>query len=98
MNDGLALGHGDAERSFGERAADAEDHVGFAQELRHRARHREATGTKRQRVCLWKRRLAAKACRDGDRETLGQPLELRPGLGVVHALAGIDHRTLGGDQ
>src|SRR3954467_11479444 len=27
-----------------------------------------------------------------------QPLQLRPGLGVMHALAGIDHRALGVDQ
>ena len=45
-----------------------------------------------------KGRLAAKAGGDGDGEPLGQPLQLRPGLGVMHALAGIDHRPLGADQ
>ena len=39
VDDGLALGHGDAEGGLGERAADAEDHVGLAEEFRHRARH-----------------------------------------------------------
>ncbi len=47
---------------------------------------------------LGERRLAAEAGGDGDGEPLGEPAQLRPGLGVVHALAGIDHRTLGGDQ
>src|SRR5215471_1219700 len=42
--------------------------------------------------------VSAEACGDRDRQPLGEPLELRPGLCIVHALAGIDHRTFGGDQ
>ena len=98
MDDGLALRHGDAERGFGEGAADAEDHVGLGEEFRHRARHREAARAERQRMRLRERRLAAEAGGDGNREPLGQPLQLRPGLRVMHALAGIDHRPLGVDQ
>ena len=41
MDDGLALGHGDAEIGLGEGTADAEDHIGLAQEFRHRARYGE---------------------------------------------------------
>ncbi len=83
---------------FRERAADAEDHVGLGEEFRHRARHRKTARAERQRMRLGKGRLAAEARRDGDGEPFGQPFQLRPGLGVMHALAGIDHRTLGADQ
>ena len=85
-------------RGFGERAADAENHVGLGEEFRHRARHREAAGAERQRMRLRERRFAAEAGGDGDGEPFGQPLQLRPGLRVMHALAGIDHRPLGADQ
>src|SRR5882762_5283113 len=37
-------------------------------------------------------------CVSGNDETLRQPFELGPGLGVMHALAGINHRPLGADQ
>ena len=98
MDDGLALGHGDAEGGFGERAADAEDDVGVTQKFRHRARHGEAAGAERQRMRLGERRFAAEAGGDGNGEPFGEPLQLRPRLGVMHALAGIDHRPLGADQ
>jgi hypothetical protein len=31
-------------------------------------------------------------------EEFGERLELRPGFRVMHALAGVDNRALGGDQ
>ncbi len=80
------------------RAADAEDHVGVAQEFRHRARYGEAARSQRQRMRFRKRRLAAKAGCDGDGEELGQPFELRPGSCVMHTLPGIDHRALRCDE
>ncbi|MGY3422548.1 hypothetical protein ACVWZW_003023 [Bradyrhizobium sp. F1.13.4] len=43
-------------------------------------------------------RFAPKAGGDGNGEPFGQPFQLRPGLRVMHALAGIDHRALGVDE
>ncbi len=98
MDDGLALRHRDAERGFGKRAADAEDHIGLGQEFWHRARHGEPAGAERQGMRFGKRRFAAEAGGDGNCEPLGEAFQLRPCLGVMHALAGIDHRPLGADQ
>ena len=58
----------------------------------------QAAGAERQRMRLGKGRLAAEAGGDGNGESFGEPLQLRPGLGVMHALAGIDHRPLGVDE
>ena len=49
-------------------------------------------------MILGERALAAEARGDGRRQQLGEARELGPGLRVVHALAGIDHRPLGLDQ
>ena len=98
MDDGLAARHLDAEIGLGEGAADAEDHVGLGEEFRHRARHGETARAERQRMRLGEGRLAAEARGDGDGEPLGEPLQLRPRLGVMHALAGIEHRPLGVDE
>jgi hypothetical protein len=98
MNDGLALRHPNAERGFGERAADAEDHIGLAEEFWHRARHRDAPRSERQRMRLREGRLAAKTGANRYGEPFGQLLQLGPGPGVMHALAGIDHGPLGGHE
>lgn len=47
---------------------------------------------------LRERRLAAEARCDRNSQPFGEPLQLRPGLRVVHALAGIDHRPLRIDE
>ena len=49
-------------------------------------------------MVLRERALALEAGGDGRAEQLGQRAQLRPGLGVVDALAGVEDRPLGGDQ
>ena len=99
VDDGLALRHRDAEVGFGEGAADAEDDVGLGEEFRHRARHREtrrsrATADASPGTTILPPRLVVTgiASRSASRFNCGH------GLGIVHALAGIDHGTLGIDE
>ena len=94
----LPCRHRDAEVGLGEAAADAEDHVGFSEELMHRRGIASAAGAERQRMVLRERALALQAGGDRNLEQLGQLLQLVPGLRVVHALAGVDHRPLGVEQ
>ncbi len=98
LDDLGARRHLDAEVGLGERAADAEDQVRLVEERAHRLRDGEAAGAERQRMRLGEGALALEAGGDGDREQLGQLLELGPGFRPVHALAGVDDRPLGGDQ
>ena len=98
VNDRLALRHGYAVVGGGEAAADAQDHIGIPQELEDRFGDGSAARAERQRMRLGERALALQARGDRTLEQLGERLELRPGLGVVDALPGVDHRPLGGDE
>ena len=98
VDDGLALRHGDAEVGLGEGAADAQDDVGAVEEASHRLRVGAPARAQRQRMGLVEAALALEAGADRDGQKLGQFLQLGIGLGPVHALAGIDHRPLGGHQ
>ena len=49
-------------------------------------------------MVLGERALALEARRDRRLEQLGELAQLRPRPRVVHALARVDHRPLGGDQ
>jgi hypothetical protein len=70
----------------------------FCDEVMHRLRHRVAARAQRQRMVLRERALAAKAGGDRGAQQFGEFAKLRPGLGPVHAGAGIDHRPLGGQD
>ena len=94
----LPFGMCDAETGLREAAADAEDQVRLVQEVMHGRRHGEAAGAERERMVLGKRALARQAGADRDRQQFGQPLQLVPGLRPMHALPGIEHRPLGGDE
>ena len=72
----LPFGIGDAEVRLGEGAADAEDQVGFLQEVMHGRRAGEAAGAERERVRFRKCAFAAKAGGDGNGEQFGEPLQL----------------------
>ncbi len=98
MDDRLALRHGDAEVGLGERAADAQDHVGLVEELAHRLGISATARAQRQRMGLVEAALALEAGADRDGQKLGQLLQLGIGFGPVHALPGIDHGALGGHQ
>ena len=98
LDDLDARRHLDAEVGLRERAADAEDQVRLVEEGAHRLRDGEAARAERQRMRLGKGALAAEAGRHRNGQQLGQLLELAPGLGPMHARAGVDHRPLGGDQ
>ena len=98
MDDRLAGRDLHREIALGEAAADAEDQVGFAQELMHRSGHGEAAGAERKRVRFGECALAFETGGDGDGEQLGQLLQLAPGFCPVHALAGIKDRALGLDE
>jgi len=97
VDDGLARWHRDAEVRLRERAADAEDDVRLFQEMMHRRRDREAPGAQRQRMRFGKRALALQAGGDRNGEQFGELLELAPRFRPMHALAGIEHRPLGGE-
>src|SRR5690606_24746867 len=94
VDDRLARRHLHAEVRARETAADSEDYVGFLQEVVYRLRHRTAAGAERERMVFRKGALALEAGGDRCREQLGEPLKLRPGLGVMNPLPRIDHRPL----
>ncbi len=94
----LALREGDAVVRGGEAAAHPEDDVGLLEELVDGLGQRPPARAERQRVALRERALALEAGGHRALEQLGELAELRPGLGVVHALARVDHGALGGHQ
>ena len=69
-----------------------------SRKLLHRLGIGAAARAQRQRMRLVEGALALEAGADRDRQQFGQLLQLGIGLGPVHALAGIDHRTLGRHQ
>ena len=94
----LPLRHRDAVIRRREAAADAEDEVGFFQEMMHRRRNREAARAERQRVRLGERALALQAGGDRNREQFGELPQLAPRFRPMHALAGVKHRAFRGEQ
>jgi hypothetical protein len=94
VDEGLALGELDAEVGLGERAADADDQVGFGDEVVHRFWHRIAAGAKRQGVILREGTLAAQAGGDWSAQQFGDFPQLGPGFRPMHTGAGVDDRPL----
>ena len=99
MDDGLALRHGDAERRLGEASSRCR---------RSRRRRPGNFGTARGTArppdpsdsgCVsGKDDLPPRLVVTGMARRSASRLQLRPGLGVMHALAGIDHRPLRRDE
>ena len=94
----LALGHRDAEVRLGERAADAEQHVAIVEEVAHLLRIGATARAQRQRMGLVEAALALQRRADGNRQKLGQLLQLVIGFSPMYAMTGIDDRALGCDQ
>ena len=93
VDDDLAGRHGDAERSRGEAAADAENDVRAIEEAAYRTGHGAPGGTQGQRMALVESTLAfeARATRNG--QAPGELRELGTSLGIVHPLPGmVDQR------
>jgi hypothetical protein len=93
VNDLLARrdrGAGDAMR--GEAAADAEHDVGLIEEMATVARIDDAAGAERKRVILREDALAVDRGHHRSLEQVGESEQLGAGLGVKHALAGIEER------
>jgi len=90
VDDDLAGGDGGGHAVPGEAAADAEHHVGLAEIVERGSGHGRSAGPQRERVVLGERALALQGRDHRGLEQLGQLEQLRGGLGVEHALAGVD--------
>src|SRR5690348_1733533 len=98
MDDLLALRHAGAKARPRKAAADTEDRVGIVQEVPQMFADADTAGAQRQRMVFGERALAAERRHDRRFEQFGERLELRPGLSVMDALPGMDHRPLGSDE
>ena len=96
--DDRGLRHALAEPGSGEAGPDGEDHVGSVEEVPDLLADRAARGAEGQRMVFGEGRLAGQCRRHRDLKQLGQVLQLVPGLGVVHALPGVDHGVVGPGQ
>ncbi len=92
---GLAGGELDAKPRGPEAATDPEDDIGLLEEAEDWLRERAATRAEGEWMVLGEGALAFEARGHGGVEELGEFLQLRPRLGIVDALAGIDHGALG---
>jgi len=68
---------------------------GLGEELWHRARHGEAAGASDSGCVSGNDDLPPRLVVTGNCEPFGEAFQLRPRFGVMHALAGINHRPLG---
>ena len=98
LNDRLAHRHGGRRQGLVEAGADAEHQVGPAKELADGAGAGVAAGPQRQRVVLGEAALAEGGGHYRRVEQFRQLHQFRRGLGVQHALSGVDDRAGGVHQ
>ena len=91
----LARGNVHGHSVFGEAAPYAEHQVGPAHEVEQGARHDPRSAAQGQVVGFREGALAQQGGHDWYLKQLGQLNQLIGGLGVEHALAGVNHRVLG---
>ena len=95
----LPVGIVDAVVGARERAADAEDHIGVLQGIPRPARGIERPAQPSESGCVLREgALALRLVVTGRFQQFRQFLQLRPRLGVMDALPGVDHRPLRRDQ